>query len=121
MVRAAPLTVSTPRSNLLISINSSIAWGFMSTVKASDRSGLPSVDRILRLPEVESLEATYGRSLVTEVTRGILADIRRGADGRQRADELPTETEIVLDQPKTISFQVIGSGEDIYTFILLAN
>jgi L-seryl-tRNA(Ser) seleniumtransferase len=62
----------------------------MSTVKASDRSGLPSVDRMLRLPAMASLEATYGRSLVTDATRAILADIRAAA-----AKVLPSETEIV--------------------------
>jgi L-seryl-tRNA(Ser) seleniumtransferase len=63
----------------------------MSTVKASGRSGLPSVDRILRLPAMARLEATHGRSHVTDATRAILAEIRGGA----AAEPLPTEPEIV--------------------------
>ncbi|MCG8544332.1 MAG: L-seryl-tRNA(Sec) selenium transferase [Alphaproteobacteria bacterium] len=45
------------------------------------RASLPSVDRLLRLPEVESLSARHGRRLVTEATRAVLAALRQsGAD-----------------------------------------
>lgn len=67
----------------------------MSTVKASGRSGLPSVDRVLRMPEVKGLEATYGRSLVTEVTRGVLAQLRRGADDPKRAGKMLSDAAMV--------------------------
>jgi L-seryl-tRNA(Ser) seleniumtransferase len=66
----------------------------MSTVKASGRSGLPSVDRILRMPAVSSLEATYGRSLITDATREVLDEIRRRAADSSGGD-LPSSSEIV--------------------------
>ena len=51
----------------------------MSTVNASKRFMLPSVDRILRLPAVAGLEAQYGRALVTDVTRDVLSALRESA------------------------------------------
>ncbi len=51
----------------------------MSTVNASKRFMLPSVDRILRLPAVAALEEQYGRGLVTGATRDVLAGLREAA------------------------------------------
>ena len=44
----------------------------MSAVNASNRSMLPSVDRMLRLPALEELAVRYGRPLLTEMTRDVL-------------------------------------------------
>ena len=41
------------------------------------RASLPSVDRLLRLPEVEALSTRHGRRLVTEATRAVLARLRQ--------------------------------------------
>ena len=63
----------------------------MSTVNASKRSMLPSVDRVLRMPAVESLAARYGRTLVTEAVRGAVSDLRdaaaRGGAGAASSNE----------------------------------
>ncbi len=48
----------------------------MSTVDASNRSLLPSVDSILRQPALENLADIYGRGLVTEAARAVLAEFR---------------------------------------------
>ncbi len=37
---------------------------------------LPSIDKILSLPEIEGILSSYSRSLVTEVLRSIVSDIR---------------------------------------------
>ena len=44
--------------------------------KDSTRAAVPSVDRLLRLPDMEKLIAAHGRALVTEATRAVLADLR---------------------------------------------
>ena len=63
----------------------------MSTVNASKRFMLPSVDRILRLPALVDLEARYGRALVTDVTRDVLSALReeaaRGEVAAQPSDD----------------------------------
>jgi L-seryl-tRNA(Ser) seleniumtransferase len=48
----------------------------MPTANASQRPVLPSVDRILRLPAVESLGEKHGRALLTDVTRQVLSAMR---------------------------------------------
>ena len=66
----------------------------MSTVDASNRSLLPSVDRVLRLPALESLAGPYGQALVTETARAVLADFRATLARQGDAGAAPTEEEI---------------------------
>lgn len=66
----------------------------MTTVDASKRPMLPSVDRILRLPAVESLGARHGRGLLTDVARAVLSEMRNAAHGDGGATA-PSDDEIV--------------------------
>jgi L-seryl-tRNA(Ser) seleniumtransferase len=68
----------------------------MSTVDASSRSLLPSVDSILRQPALEDLAQSYGRGLVTEAARAVLKDfrdrlVREGDDAAAPAGEAITD------------------------------
>jgi len=49
----------------------------MADSRASTLAALPSVDRLLRRPEVDALIAAYGRAAVTEAIRTVLEDLRR--------------------------------------------
>lgn len=66
----------------------------MTTVDASKRPMLPSVDHILRLPAVESLGARHGRGLLTDVTRVVLSEMRNAAHGNG-GPTAPSDDEIV--------------------------
>ena len=66
----------------------------MSTANASNRSLLPSVDRMLRLPALEELAARYGRPLLTEMTREVLAGYRAAAGQPAGAVGAVSEDEI---------------------------
>jgi L-seryl-tRNA(Ser) seleniumtransferase len=66
----------------------------MPTANASKRPVLPSVDRILRLPAVESLGEKHGRALLTDITRQVLSSMREAA-GTSRAAPAPSDEDIV--------------------------
>jgi len=51
------------------------------TVPATKFAQIPSVDRVLGLPEVRALFEAHGRAIVTGAVREVLADMRNGKDG----------------------------------------
>jgi L-seryl-tRNA(Ser) seleniumtransferase len=48
----------------------------MPSATKSAQSRLPSIDRLLRLPDIEALSHSHGRRIVTESAREVLADLR---------------------------------------------
>jgi len=48
----------------------------MADSRASELASLPSVDRLLRMPQTDVLIAVYGRAAVTEAIRAVLEDLR---------------------------------------------
>jgi len=67
----------------------------MSSVNASNRSLLPSVDRMLRLPALKAQAERFGRALLTDVTREVLAEIRKAGSTAPEVDTVPSEDAIV--------------------------
>jgi L-seryl-tRNA(Ser) seleniumtransferase len=63
------------------------------TGQAAKLAQIPSVDRVLNLPEVRALRETHGNAPVTSAVRAVLSDLRQGKAGMPLPDAVRERVE----------------------------
>ncbi|MEM7120630.1 MAG: L-seryl-tRNA(Sec) selenium transferase [Pseudomonadota bacterium] len=77
----------------------------------SFKSAIPSVDRLLGLPDLQALVVSHGRTLTTDAVRQVLADLRAQPD-----DASPdlSEAKLVRDITERVNYRVVLSLRPVF-------
>jgi L-seryl-tRNA(Ser) seleniumtransferase len=83
------------------------SWSVMPSAHKSLQSRLPSIDRLLRLPEIEALSEAQGRPIVTETARECLTALR------EAISTSPPDTAIDIEDATIAARIAVGVAEKL--------